>query len=137
MHATLAIRARGEPLTVLEPLRAHLREMDPNLPLADVKTMSEWAAEASFTPRFGALFLGAFAAVALLLSTVGVYGVLSVVVAGQNREVGVRMALGARREDILKTVLSRAARMVVPGVVVGVSIALVFTRLLEAMLFEG
>jgi len=134
MGGNLVVRGRSDPSVLVGLLRAHVREMDPDLPLAEVKTMSEWYADASFIPRFGAVLLGLFAAVAVLLSTMGVYGVLSGVVAVRRREVGVRMALGARREDVLKTVIRHSASLVVPGMVVGFVLALFFTRLLEALL---
>jgi predicted permease len=136
MGGYLVVRGRGDPLALVGFLRGQVREMDPDLPLTQVKTMSEWAADASFTPRFGAALLGLFAAVALLLSAIGVFGVLSFVVAGQTREMGVRMALGARREDILTLVLGRAAGMVIPGAVVGLVFAVLSTQFLRALLFE-
>ena len=135
MGGTLVIKGRGDLRPLVAALKTHLREMDPDLPLADVKTMSEWTSEASFTSRFGTLLLGLFAAMALLLSTMGVYGVLSVVWTRRTREVGVRMALGARGENVLSLVLREAAHMVMPGVLAGLVLALLLSRVLETLLY--
>lgn len=132
---TLIIRTGSEPLAPLPFLRALVLDLDPDLALADVTTMEDKLSASMAQPRFYALLLGLFAAIALLLASAGVYGVLSYAVARQTRAIGVRRALGARRRDILAMVVGKGFVLVSIGLVIGVAAAAGATRLLAHLLF--
>jgi putative ABC transport system permease protein len=117
-------------------LREALRAVDPLVPLAGVRPMNELVAEAIALPRVYALLIGIFAAVALGLASLGVYGVMSYAVAQRQREIGVRLALGAGPGAIRRLVLGEGTRLAVVGVVIGVVGALAGARLLRSLLFE-
>ncbi|HEV2734293.1 MAG TPA: FtsX-like permease family protein [Longimicrobiaceae bacterium] len=132
---TLAVHTRGDPARLAGPVREAIRAMDPDLPLADVRTLDEVRSESVARPRFLALLLGAFAAVALVLAVVGIYGTLAYLVAQRTYEMGVRMALGARPAAIRRLVVGQGMAMTLAGVVVGVAAALALTRLLAHLLY--
>jgi putative ABC transport system permease protein len=129
------VRTAGSPLGVTEPVRLLLRSLDPGLPMADVRSMETIVAETFSRQRFSAILLVAFSAVSLLLSAVGVYGVLAYAVTERTREIGVRMALGAAPGRILALVVRGSASMVLPGMAVGVLGAWVLTEFLRSLLF--
>ncbi len=110
--------------------------MDPAVPIYEVATMEELAGKSVAERRFVMRVLGGFAALALLLAAVGLYGVVSYTVAQRTREVGVRMALGAGSADILRLVLASGATTVAAGLVVGVAAALVAMQSMRALLFD-
>lgn len=131
----LLIKAQRDPADVLPSVRSLLKETDPDLPLTDVKTMPERVADATAPTRFTAILLSLFAAAALVLSGMGIFGVLALVVRERTHELGVRRALGAQRGDLLRIVLARSARMVGTGLVLGTALAWVSSRLTESLLF--
>jgi len=140
-YLVLAVRgALSEPAsaaTSLAPqIRAVFREMDPAVPIYDVATMEELAGKSVAERRFVMRVLGGFAALALLLAAVGLYGVVSYTVAQRTREVGVRLALGARPADILRLVFQSGAATVGAGLGVGVAAALVAMQSMRALLFD-
>jgi len=137
-NVTLVMRtdARLSPEAVIGSLRRELHNIDPELPLAHVRTMTEQVAESVAEPRFQAILLGGFSALALLLGAVGIYGVLSYTVVSRTREVGIRTALGGRPRDIRGLILGQALRLVGCGLLIGTTASLAAGRLLEALLFE-
>jgi ABC-type antimicrobial peptide transport system permease subunit len=100
------------------------------------ETMSDVIADSLAAKRFAMVLLGVFAALAVLLSSIGIYGVISYVVGQRTHEIGIRMALGAERGSVLRMILQQAGEMVLLGVVVGLAAALALTRLMASMLFE-
>ena len=131
----LAIRTSGDPLAVVPFLREVVAEAHPRAAVVDVMTMDARLSAAVAQPRFYAVIVGSFAAVALLLATFGIYGLLSYVVAQRRGEIGIRMALGARRGDVLGLVLRQGASLVSGGVAVGLLAAAATSGLLETFLF--
>jgi len=113
-----------------------VRALDPNLPLFEVKTMEERMGDAMWRTRVGAWLLTTFAAVALLLTAIGIFGVMAQIVTQRTPEIGIRMALGAQRRDVLTLVLGRAAFVTGVGLLIGISAALALTRLLKTLLYE-
>jgi putative ABC transport system permease protein len=113
-----------------------VRQIDPNLPLGDVRTMQQIVDRTLTGARQPAWIIGAFAAVAALLAALGLYGVLSHSVTQQRREIGIRMALGARSRDVLSHVLRSALSMITLGLVLGLLGAFALTRVMESLLFQ-
>jgi ABC-type antimicrobial peptide transport system permease subunit len=101
----------------------------------DFESMEHVIADSLASRRFTTILLGAFAALALLLASIGIYGVMSYVAGQRTHEIGIRMALGAQRSDVMRLVLGQAAQMTVAGVVIGLGVAGALTRLMKAMLF--
>ena len=121
---------------VLPELRRAVAGVDPRLPLDDVQTMDEVFARSVAPRRFGALLLVGFAAIALVLALVGVYGVLAYEVGQRRREIGIRMALGSRRASVVGMVVREAAALVLAGVAVGLLAGLLLARLVAPLLYE-
>jgi putative ABC transport system permease protein len=131
----LIVRAQGDALALAPAIRDQIRSLDPNLPLADVVPLSEMVARSIARPRFYTSLLTLFAAVALALSATGVFGVMSYTVAQQSKEIGIRMALGARTAHVLRTIVGHALLLAGIGVVTGIIAALALGRLIRNQLF--
>ncbi len=131
-----AVRTAGNPTALAGPIRQKILEMDPNLPIAGVQTMEETLGQAMVQKSFTMLLLLIGSAGALLIGAVGIYGVISYVVSQQTREIGVRMALGARAADIAWMVLRRSLLVTAVGILFGVAFAVLLTRFMGAMLYE-
>ena len=123
------------PGSVLEGIRAEIRQAAPDLPIQSTVTMDEAVAASVVQPRFRMVLLALFAVTATLIATCGLYGLMAYAVTQRRREIGVRMALGADRSDVLRLVLARALRIVVTGLIVGLAGAVGVTRVLQRFLF--
>jgi ABC-type antimicrobial peptide transport system permease subunit len=130
---TVIARTAGDPLVAAPALREAVRALDPLLPVYDVKPMSARFSESITRARFAAASLGFFAAVALALACVGIYGVMSYVTGQRVQEFGIRMALGAARREVLWLVLRQGARLVGAALAIGIIAAFLVTRLLGGL----
>jgi predicted permease len=135
-YIQIALRTQSNPAAVASELKYAVQQLDPNLPVYDVSTMDQRLAKSVGTRKFDTLMLGIFAAVALIVAAVGVYGVVSYAVSQRIHEFGIRIALGATPSDVLRLVLGQGLRLALMGVLIGVLGALALTRLLAGMLFE-
>jgi putative ABC transport system permease protein len=132
---TLVLRTDTEPMSLATAVRAEVRDMDPDLPILQVRTLEEQVANSVADRRFSLILLGSFAVIALVLAAVGVYGVMAYAVSQRTHEIGLRMALGARVGGVVTLVMKQGLRWVVVGIALGISGAFVLTRLMESLLF--
>ena len=132
---TFLLRTGGDPMTLLPAARHIVQELDPQLPVTNPMTLDDMVSESVALPRWRTVLLGLFAGLALVLSLIGLYGVLSYTVTQETREIGVRMAMGALPRDVLRLILSRGMSLVVVGVVLGLAAAFAATRYLNSFLF--
>jgi ABC-type antimicrobial peptide transport system permease subunit len=130
----LSIRTAGPPTAVLEAVRREVHGLNLDLPLFDVKSMEERNRDATSRARFRVVLLSVFASIALALSAIGIYGVMSYLVRQQTREIGIRIALGARGR-CAEMILRRTAGLAGAGIAIGLAGALALTRLLTALLY--
>ncbi len=133
---SFAIRTTGEPVRLASAVRSVLAEVQPNQPLYNLMTMEQRLTNTTTSRRLNTALLGSFAAVALLLAVVGIYGVMSYAVTQRTREIGMRMALGAQPGNVMRFVMGQGMRVVLVGVGIGLAGALVLTRVLRSLLFE-
>jgi putative ABC transport system permease protein len=133
---TVVIRARGNPASLTSTMRNVVRSLDSSVPIGDFSTMKQMVERSVATPRFTMTVLGIFAAVALALALIGIYGLISYTVARRTRELATRMALGARAGRVMYMVILQAIIPVAVGLVIGTAGALVLTRSLGSMLFD-
>jgi putative ABC transport system permease protein len=136
--ANLVVRTTGDPNAVVNSIRSEARSLEPDVAVFNVRAMDQIISDspAAFMRRFPALLISIFAGIALLLASIGIYGVVSYSVSQQTHYIGVRMALGARPADILKMVLRQGLTLALAGMALGVVAALGLTRLLRSLLFE-
>lgn len=132
---TLVARTTAEPATMVDALRNEVRALEPNLPTADITTLAEQVRLSLLPARLTAGLLGVFGLLALVLATVGIYGVVSYSVANRTHEIGIRTALGAQSKDILKLVLREGMVMVAIGVALGLGVAYAATRVISSFLY--
>jgi len=131
----LTVRAAGEPMSLVGSLRREVTALDPDLPLSDVLTMEQRLGSAVAQPRVNVLLLGGFAVVALLLAGIGIYGVISQMVAQRTREIGIRMALGAKPGDVLRLMIQQGMTPALVGIALGLVAAWVGSSLLASLLY--
>ena len=137
-YSTMYVTARtaGNPLGLAAAVTQVARAMDPNVPVYDIKTMEQRLSDSLARRRFAMFALGLFALVAMLLASVGVYGVMSYTVAQRTREIGIRVALGAKTSDVLKLVVAQGMSLAVIGVGTGLAGAILVTRVMASLLFK-
>ena len=133
---TIVARTSNDPLALVSAARAEVQRMDPNQPISAVATMDQLLGDSVSLSRFTTLVLGVFAAMALVLAAVGIYGVIAYAVAQRTHEIGIRMALGARPYDVLRLVLGQGTRLTLLGAGIGVIAALALTRLMTSLLYQ-
>lgn len=132
----LAVRSAQDPGSLTSAIRAEIRRIDPDLPAANVRTLEQVTSDSIAPRRLSAVLIGVFAALALVLAAVGIYGVMSFLVVQRTHEIGVRMALGAQRGDVLRLVIGHALRLIFIGAAIGLAIAFFSSRALGAMLYN-
>ena len=130
-----AVRTAADPVSLIPTLKARLWEVNPTQSIYAVETLDNLVFESLRARRFSLLLLSTFAALALALAIVGIYGVMSFATAQRTHEIGVRMALGAHRSDILRLILRQGMRLTLLGVGIGLALAFALTRLMETLLF--
>ena len=135
-NAVVYLRTAADPGVLGEAIRREVQAVDPTIPVFGIQTMDEVVAKSMAARRFALEILGIFAVVAFLLACVGIYGVMAYAISQRTGEIGLRMALGARRSDILRIILSEAGLIVVAGVGAGLMGSLVLTRFLQTLLFD-
>jgi ABC-type antimicrobial peptide transport system permease subunit len=131
----VVVRSEGEPGDLATLLRAEVRTLDPSLPVASIRTMEEVVAASVAQPRLLASLVAAFAAIALVLATVGIYGVIAYLVGRRKQEFGIRMALGAGSARVVRMVLREGAWMVATGLLVGAGASLLLSRAASGALY--
>jgi predicted permease len=134
-NGILTVRTEGNPEPLLAAVRKEVQALDPNLPLFDVKTLSEHMRFALFPARVAATVLGVFGLVALLLSAIGIYGITSYTVAQRTHEIGIRLALGAQLSDVLSLVLRHGLKLTAIGAAIGLFGAYLATRAITSVLY--
>ena len=132
----ILMRTAGEPLALATALRGIVREMDPNIPVSQLGTMDQLVTRSAAQPRFQTTLLGIFAAVALVLSSIGLYGTLAYFVSQRSHEMGIRAALGASGRSVVNLVVGRGMRLAAIGLGLGLVGGLASTRLLNSLLFQ-
>ena len=133
---TIVVKTASDPLVLAPAIKGEIYGIDKTQPLSGVQTMDKYLSESTARKRFLTLLLGFFAALALILAAIGVYGVMSYSVANRKQEIGIRMALGATSLDVLKLVVGQAAMFAAIGLALGLGSALAVTRWMASELFE-
>lgn len=132
----IVIRSQGDPSYLAAAVRKEVKAIDPDQPVAAVKPMYDWLAISVSSHRYRTLLLALFALIALVLASTGIYGVMSYSVTQRTHEIGVRMALGARRLDVLRLVVQQGMVLVAIGLVLGILGAVALTRVMSSVLYE-
>ena len=132
----LTLRIQGDPMSLVPAVRKEVNGIDPEQPVAAIRTMDEWVNRSTATPRYRTTLLGLFAAIAMILAATGIYGVMSYSVAQRTHEIGIRMALGARQGDVRRMVVGQGMLLVAVGLGIGLLTAFGVTRVMNTLLFQ-
>ena len=135
-YLTLVVRTSGDPLTLAGAIQSQIWSLDRDLPVGDVASMQQVVERAVWQPRFSTTLLGGFAGLALVLAAIGIYGVMSFDVSRRTQEIGIRMALGAKPGDVMRSVLGGGGKLAAIGTAIGIAGALALTRYLKTLLYE-
>jgi putative ABC transport system permease protein len=133
---TVTVRATTEPLGLSPAITREIQALDKDQPVADVRTMDQWMSRALARERFSSTLLAVFAGLALLLASIGIYGVMSYAVSQRQAEIGVRLALGAEPTRVRRLILGAGLRLVIAGVAIGLGLGMVLSRALTSLLYE-
>jgi len=133
---TIVVRTTSDPLALVPAATSAIRGMDSEQPVSEIRTMDEWLGDSTAKARFNTTLLSVLAMIALILAVAGIYGVMSHAVAQRTQEMGIRIALGASKNDVFKLVIKDGSRMVLTGIAIGFVATLLFTRVMKSMLFE-
>jgi putative ABC transport system permease protein len=132
----LLVRTTVPPLSLTSAVRAQISAVDPDQPVTGIKTVEELMVSSRAQPRFTMMLLSFFSAAALALAAIGIYGVLAYFVAERRVELGIRLALGAERSDIVRMVLRQGMALVISGIVIGLGGALIMSKLMASLLYN-
>ena len=135
-HLNLSLRTASDPAVLVRPVRAAIAQIDSDQPVTRVQTLDDVLAASASQRRFTMLLLGAFSGTAMLLALIGIYGLVAYSITQRSAELGIRIALGATRGDILKLVLGQGAKLALSGVAIGAAGSLLLSRLLSGMLYR-
>ena len=135
MRMSLIARTAGDPVSMIRALKTQVYAVDKDQPMYKIRSMDQVVADSQSSPRFTLVLLGIFAAAAMALAAAGIYGVISYTVAQRTREIGIRIALGAERSDVIRLLLGQGTALAVSGVLVGLAAALAMTRWMSSLLF--
>ncbi|UCD51495.1 MAG: FtsX-like permease family protein, partial [Phycisphaerales bacterium] len=133
---TLVVRTQGDPLRLAGAIRAQVAELEKDQVITDIGTLEAGLSDLLAPQRFAVVLLGLFAGIALTLASVGIYGLLQYSTAQQTHDIGIRMALGARRTDVLTAVLGQGFKLILIGVAIGIATAVALTRVLSSLLHD-
>jgi putative ABC transport system permease protein len=135
-NLAVVVKTTSDPAAILATVRQQVSQVDPALPIFEIRTMKEMRGHNVASDRLNLGLLGGFAALALVLAVIGLYGLLSFTVTQRQREIGVRMALGAQRFEVLNLVVGQGMRLIFTGVVIGLLGSVALTRVLASVLFK-
>ena len=133
---SLVVRTASDPVSMVPAIRNQVLSVDKDQPVSDVMTMEQRVAKSVAAKRFVMFLLGAFSVLALGLAAVGIYGVMAYLVTQRTQEIGVRMALGAQKRDVLRLVVGKGMVLAIIGTAIGLVASLALTRLMRSLLFE-
>jgi putative ABC transport system permease protein len=131
----VVVRTDAPPASLLPVIRQTVHDLDPELPLATVRTMDEWVSNSAAQPRLSALLVGVFATMAVLIAAIGIYGVLAYSVNQRTREIGLRMALGARRDRVIRSIVREGMTLAAVGIGAGLGGALALGRVVGTLVY--
>jgi ABC-type antimicrobial peptide transport system permease subunit len=135
-QSNFLVRTMGNPTTYAKAVEAVIHEVDPALPVYSIRPLETAISASYFGQRIGGSFLGLFGSIALIMASIGLYGVLAYTVSQRSREVGIRMALGASRGNVLGLVMMQGGRLAAAGLLIGVGITIGVTRMLRSLLLD-
>jgi putative ABC transport system permease protein len=136
MASSLLIKTAGDPMNYAQQLREAVYSVDPEQPVSDIETLSQLRGDSLVQSRLTTLLLALFAGLALAIAATGLSGVVALMVSQRTREIGIRMALGAQNNDVLRMVLQQGMRIITAGLVIGIVAALLLSRVMRALLFS-